>query len=337
MSWCAPKVLTNLTGKYVGERPVQGGGYFRTVQVATDKHKIAVIIPFYNEEWDQLESTLSSLLQCERFLPNYVFTYFLIQDGWEKAPKSMQSKLKLMFPHNTYWDELDNKQLDAGSHISYVFETVVDQRTSRTTIPGTNLQQYITLLVKKDNRKKHNSHEWFFSEHGFCGRMDAEFCLATDCSTLFAERCVERLVAVMNREEGCSVCTGRQVVMTAKQQKSKDSLIEWFYRAAQCYDFESSFASFMGGFAMFGFLPVIPGPCGLYRWSDLKGAPLNWYFEIVNRPNSECGLVLANLKIAEDRILSYSVVLKSIRYCTQHLYATFANSFKKEHNHVHCT
>ncbi len=82
---------------------------------------------------------------------------------------------------------------------------------------------------------------------------------------------------------------------------------------AQCYDFESSFSSFMGAFAIFGFLPVVPGPCGLYRWSDMKGKPLEWYFEIVNKKNEDCGLVLANLKIAEDRILSYSSVLKTER------------------------
>jgi cellulose synthase/poly-beta-1,6-N-acetylglucosamine synthase-like glycosyltransferase len=101
--------------------------------------------------------------------------------------------------------------------------------------------------------------------------------------------------------------------MTEKQQGSKDSLIEAMYRSVQCYDFESSFAAFMGAFAIFGFLPVVPGPCGLYRWSDMNGTPLNWYFEIVNREAKDCGLVLSNLKIAEDIILSYAAVLKTAR------------------------
>ncbi len=53
------------------------------------------------------------------------------------------------------------------------------------------------------------------------------------------------------------------------------------------------------------------GPCGLYRWSAIKDGAVQWYFDIVNRPNQECGLILANLKIAEDRLLSYSAVLKT--------------------------
>lgn len=67
----------------------------------------------------------------------------------------------------------------------------------------------------------------------------------------------------------------------------------------------------MGAFAIFGFLPVVPGPCGLYRWAHIRGASLEWYFDIVNRPNEDCGIILSNLKIAEDRILSYCAVLKT--------------------------
>eukprot|EP00027_Filamoeba_sp_ATCC50430_P013107 CAMPEP_0168572516 /NCGR_PEP_ID=MMETSP0413-20121227/17981_1 /TAXON_ID=136452 /ORGANISM="Filamoeba nolandi, Strain NC-AS-23-1" /LENGTH=959 /DNA_ID=CAMNT_0008605581 /DNA_START=106 /DNA_END=2981 /DNA_ORIENTATION=+ len=175
----------------------------------------------------------------------------------------------------------------------------------------------IVLVVKKDNRKKHNSHEWFFSEEGgFCYHYQPEFCLATDCSTIFHPKCIKRMAKVLIRDDNCAVCTGRQVCMSAEQQGSEDSWIEWLYRQAQTYDFESSFSNFMGAFAIFGFLPVVPGPCGLYRWKLMTSegnheGPLRWYFRIVNTPAEDCGLILANLKIAEDRILSYSAVLKT--------------------------
>lgn len=38
----------------------------------------------------------------------------------------------------------------------------------------------------------------------------------------------------------------------------------------RCADYEMSLAVFMGGFSLFGMLPVIPGPCGVYRISALK-------------------------------------------------------------------
>ena len=53
------------------------------------------------------------------------------------------------------------------------------------------------------------------------------------------------------------------------------------------------------------------GPCGLYRCSDaLRDEARNWYFEVINASPSETGLVLGNLRIAEDRVLSYSTILK---------------------------
>lgn len=53
---------------------------------------------------------------------------------------------------------------------------------------------------------------------------------------------------------------------------------------------------------------MLPGPCGLYRYKDLQKGRYQRYFEIVNRPSQKCGLWLANLKIAEDRIPSLFAV-----------------------------
>lgn len=115
----------------------------------------------------------------------------------------------------------------------------------------------------------------------------------------------------MHEETSCVVSTCRQVVMDNDMQGTNDSVIDMLYRGAQRYDFESSFAVYVGAFALFGFLPVVPGACGLYRWEIMREEPLEWYFKIVNTSTPDCGITLSNLKIAEDRILSYSAVLKS--------------------------
>lgn len=53
------------------------------------------------------------------------------------------------------------------------------------------------------------------------------------------------------------------------------------------------------------FLPVIPGPCGLFRMSDVTDTILARVRDIVTNPAERDSIVEANLKIAEDRILSY--------------------------------
>ena len=65
-------------------------------------------------------------------------------------------------------------------------------------------------------------------------------------------------------------------------------------------------------FNICGFLPVIPGPCGLFRSSDvLQESVRSFYFDIVNASPQNTSMVIGNFKIAEDRVLAYASVLKT--------------------------
>jgi hypothetical protein len=57
-------------------------------------------------------------------------------------------------------------------------------------------------------------------------------------------------------------------------------------------------------FSAIGFMPVLPGPCGLFRYHEIKGGAIDRYFNFVQRDVEEMGMVEGNLTIAEDRILS---------------------------------
>src|SRR5690606_9156498 len=82
-------------------------------------------------------------------------------------------------------------------------------------------------------------------------------------------------------------------------------------RMAQLHDFEQANSVYNGAFSIGGMLSVVPGPCGLYRASSILCDEVrNWYFDIVNEEPDKTGLILANLRIAEDRILSYAPIFK---------------------------
>lgn len=68
---------------------------------------------------------------------------------------------------------------------------------------------------------------------------------------------------------------------------------------------------FNGMHALAGFLPVVPGPCGLFRASAITVPILARVRDICTSSPETDGLVQGNLKIAEDRILSYLLVLVS--------------------------
>lgn len=287
-----------------------GNKYFAPISLPEGNKLITILIPFYNEEYDDILDTLESLYENTTNVEGYTFSYLLIQDGWSFASASMKENLIELFKVEEPWNECYNKAKDGGQSTTYIMQRLdAEGYAAPTIVTGRKYSQMpmnITLMVKKDNRKKHNSHEWFFSSAGFCGAYNPKYCFATDCSTMFAPDCLNKLINKIRLEQNCVVVTGKQVVKTPKQQRQEgENWFEKWLRMVQGYDFESSFSAFMGAFAEFGFLPVVPGPCGLYRWELLKGKCLTEYFKIINTPVYDCGIIENNFKIAEDRILSY--------------------------------
>ena len=181
--------------------------------------------------------------------------------------------------------------------------------------PKYQLKMNITLIIKIDNRRKHNSHEWFMGKDGFADASHAKYFLATDAFTIFDLKCLYYLVNYLEKNPKCCACTGRQRAMSRRQQglRGREWMLSMDYilRMTQRCDFELSTCVYNPAFSIFGFLPVIPGPCGMYRCEDaLQDDARNWYFDVINATPNETGLILGNLKIAEDRVLSYASILK---------------------------
>jgi cellulose synthase/poly-beta-1,6-N-acetylglucosamine synthase-like glycosyltransferase len=286
-----------------------------------NKKLITILVPFYNEEASELMLTLNSLYDNFMSLKRHGFDIhiLLVMDGWWKASESMKKKMKAFFPANghlkPWWENI--KTIKETDDLSKCVSTFIVQRvTPNSTIAQTEIDDgrkvKISLLAKRDNRKKINAHDWMLSS--FAKNYKAEFVFLTDCGTLFEKDCLTLLVKELMRRPDCVAVSGRQRVMTAAQQQSEDECfigIEASFRAAQRYDYESSLAVYVGAFSLFGMLPVIPGPCGLYRYKTIEERAVPFYINSVGAHPGECGMLLANLNLAEDRVLSYAAVVKT--------------------------
>lgn len=292
--------------------------------VAEEKVKkkvITILVPFYNEEASDLFITLDSLYNNFASLKRYGFELYilLVMDGWWKASESMKDKMKAMFPANDnskpWWEFI--QPIDENADMAKQVGTFIVQRTTPDGAMAEvefkdGLKAKISLVAKRDNRKKINAHDWMLTS--FAKHYESEFVFLTDCGTLFAEDCLTLLVKELLRRPECVAVTGRQRVMNTEQQQVEDESCWSFkgiFRAAQQYDYESSLASYVGAFSLFGMLPVIPGPCGLYRYKDIRAEAVPFYLDSVAAHPSECGMLLANLNLAEDRVLSYAAVVKT--------------------------
>ena len=307
-------------------RPKDDVNYFKKEEREGD---ISVVIPFYNEEANELQVTLKSLYGTYDYLCEIKPIYrekqlhiCIIQDGWYKASKSMKKYLKKLFPKKydgvDWWDYhkyFSKFDIEEDGSQTYVF-----QSNDYVCINPDEEQQYkrlymkMSLVVKIDNRRKHNSHEWFMAKTGFAESVNSKYMFFTDAFTLFGPTCLYHLVNCLDKNKRYSAATGRQRVMSKEQQGTDEGVFTTanILRKVQMYDFELANAVYNGAFSLGGCLPVIPGPCGLYRASDvLQDQVRDWYFGVVSVDPDKTGLILGNLKIAEDRILTYSSVLKT--------------------------
>ena len=126
----------------------------------------------------------------------------------------------------------------------------------------------LSLLLKLDNRGKHNSMEWFLSPgNDFVATTQSTYFLLTDCFTLFAEDCLSELVRAMEADEHILVATGRQRAMSNQKQQVSHCMfsIASLLRNYQIFVAEVVAPMFAAAFDVLDYQLVMPGPCGLYR------------------------------------------------------------------------
>ncbi|ELR18601.1 chitin synthase [Acanthamoeba castellanii str. Neff] len=299
---------------------------------------IATVITLYNEESEEAERTVESLAN-QSFHPDTKHAIVLICDGIEKMSSSMKRFLISLFPNlpdlehllTDHSDNLlqvmaspgqsaeqsellrlkkdltsivagDNGDREQGQvHLTFVVQNLTlsgARRPIEVKLPksGRQVRMDMSLILKLDNR-------------AFADDLKAEMVFASDVGTLYKKSCLPELKRYLDRHADVSAVTGRQ---RGCEDESWYSLDRW-YRNAQCYDYESSFASFMAAFHMAGMLPVIPGPCGLYRRQDMAvpGGPWDYYFETVHTPPENQDITMGNLLLAEDRVLCWAAALKT--------------------------
>lgn len=70
--------------------------------------------------------------------------------------------------------------------------------------------------------------------------------------------------------------------------------------------------------SVFGYVSVLPGAFSAYRWKAIRGEPLNAYFFVEENSVREMGPFMANMYLAEDRVLCFELLAKENRTWTLH-------------------
>ena len=81
---------------------------------------------------------------------------------------------------------------------------------------GTRACMRLSLLIKKQNHRKHNSHQWFMK--AFASELEATYVSCTDCATTFHPQMLNKLVNNLEHNPATAAVCGRQRVMPVQVQ-----------------------------------------------------------------------------------------------------------------------
>lgn len=278
-------------------RPVSGTQYFPVHPEA----KACVVICLYNEVGPDLERTIQSLANSACTL-----NVCVVADGLPKISGSMKQYLQQKFKLT------DPALLKDGPPWGHNDQIFVSHPVTR----GEHGSKF-SVLLKRHNMKKINSHEWFFRAHA--PNSGCKFALCTDTGAIFRPGTIVKMITYMEENDDVVGVTGRQRVMSEYNQRvlgqdepEQDDFFERCMRLLQGFDFEIDHTGGKASSCSAGLLPCLHGPCAFFRYDTIRGQCLDEYFdEWGYAPPHTLRLIGANLQLAEDRIPSLLGVLYS--------------------------
>ena len=190
----------------------------------------------------------------------------------------------------------DAKMIEKGQEIAHLFS----QRVKYTQDYSLNT----IFCVKHLNKRKLNTHRWFFE--GFCHRIVPDYVALLDVGTIPKPTGLYLLFEAMEDDSRVAGCCGEIVPDDSGK----------YNPVVQAQVVEYKFAHIMdkGLESIIGYVSVLPGAFSAYRWDCLNDEKtLNAYF-YSQRPGAVLDLFKANMFLAEDRILCMELMCQKDRW-----------------------
>lgn len=170
---------------------------------------------------------------------------------------------------------------------------------------------HMVPIVKRQNHRKHNSHQWFFDS--ICQALDqrVSYAFLTDCGTTYNSTCLARLLYELYFKTDLIGVTARQRVETPNLyfHPCEDAPYAWMtgnhdvdarpcwrcyltFLCSPCplqgFEFEATLIMNSAMFNLVEALPVMPGPCQLLHWQKMKKFKVvDEYFNLLFKGEAE--------------------------------------------------
>ncbi|KAG7099805.1 Chitin synthase, class 2 [Marasmius oreades] len=235
----------------------------------------------------------------------------VVSDGRSKVNKRTLQVLSLMgcFQEGVMKDEVAGK--DVTAHIFEYTSSVIVTETGEVSQGSCPVQ--VLFCLKEQNKKKLNSHRWFFNAFG--PLIKPNVCVLLDVGTKPTGTSIYELWKCFDKHSNVGGACGEICVDTGR---GCSLLLTSPLAASQNFEYKISNILDKPLESVFGYISVLPGAFSAYRYKALSNGPdgkgpLASYFkgEAMHGGGANgAGLFERNMYLAEDRILCFEIVTK---------------------------
>ncbi|KDN44260.1 glycosyltransferase family 2 protein [Tilletiaria anomala UBC 951] len=170
----------------------------------------------------------------------------------------------------------------------------------------------IIFCLKEHNKKKINSHRWFFN--AFAPVLQPNVCILLDVGTRPENKSIYYLWKAFDLNSNVAGACGEICADTKGRFGLGPALLNPLV-AAQNFEYKISNILDKTTESVFGYISVLPGAFSAYRYIALQNdslghGPLASYFKGETHLGAEADVFTSNMYLAEDRILCFELAAK---------------------------
>ncbi|KAF9957708.1 Chitin synthase, class 2 [Mortierella alpina] len=285
--------------------------------------ELFIVMTMYNEDDDLFIKTMGSVMKNIAHLCTRAKSKTWGKDGWKKVvvcvvadgrKKCHPRVLKVLAAMGAYQEGIA-KDTVAGKPVTahiyeYTTQVMVDSELKMRGADRGIVPVQILFCLKEQNKKKLNSHRWFFN--AFAPQLNPNVCILLDVGTKPSGTSIYHLWKAFDRDSSIGGACGE---ICADLGPNCSNLLNPLV-ASQNFEYKMSNILDKPLESVFGYISVLPGAFSAYRYKALRDSspgvgPLSSYFKGETLHTSgDAGIFESNMYLAEDRILCFELVAK---------------------------
>ncbi|OUM68694.1 glycosyltransferase family 2 protein [Piromyces sp. E2] len=278
--------------------------------------ELFIVLTMYNEDEILFARSMSSVMENITYMCNKDKKWgmdgwkkvivCIVSDGRKKINDRVLNMLEFMgvYQEGVMKERVNDKEVQA--HLfEYTTQIFLDTKMNDKGATDNYLPVQLLFCLKEKNKKKINSHRWFFNAFGRI--LKPNVCVLIDVGTRPTSTSIHSLWKAFDKDKQIAGACGEIKCDLGKHWKNLLNPLV----ATQHFEYKMSNILDKPLESIFGYISVLPGAFSAYRFSALQGQPLEAYFKgetLHERPDGS--LFKSNMYLAEDRILCFELVAK---------------------------